>query len=172
MKPPAIHKDLLTLIERLYNQHNFSYTLPVAEAESAQYGAATFTINGHIVKYRAAKITPTKTGQFVTLWKRNGAGPIEPFDISDNISLFIISAASGNNHGHFVFPKILLLEKKIITGTNSAGKRAIRVYPPWDVPANKQAEKSQQWQLPYFLATHTHNPIDFTRAEMLYQSVK
>lgn len=171
MKPPAIREDLLTIIDRLYNQHNFSYTLPVAEAESAEYGAATFTINGHIVKYRAAKITPTKTGQFVTLWKRNGKGPIEPFDISDNISLFIISTASDNKLGHFVFPKTLMLEKKIITGTDSAGKRAIRVY-PWDVPVNKQAEKTQQWQLPYFLAIPAHNTIDFTRAEMLYQSIK
>lgn len=172
MQPAHIYKDHLTIIELLHNKYNFSHTLPVPEAESAEYSAATLTVNGHIIKYRTAKITPTKTGQFVTLWKRNGKGPIEPFDVSDNISLFIISTACDNKLGHFVFPNTLLLEKKIIAGTDSAGKRAIRVYPPWDVPPNRQAAKTQQWQLPYFLEIPTHTSIDFTRAEMLYHGIK
>jgi hypothetical protein len=167
----SIHKDLLTTIELLYSKHGFNYTTPVAETESAEYGACTFTVNGRSVKYRAAKITPTKTGQFVTLWKRIDKGPIQPFDISDNIDSFIISTARNENLGHFVFPKNLLLEKKILSGGNSDGKRAIRVYPPWDIPTSRQAEKNQQWQLPYFLETPKNNPIDMIQAERLYQNL-
>jgi hypothetical protein len=37
------------------------------EAESAEYGAYTFELNDLSVRFRVAKITPTKIGQFVTL---------------------------------------------------------------------------------------------------------
>ena len=167
----TIHKSLLFITELIYFKCSFDCTPPIAEAESAEYAAYTFRINKRPVIYRAAKITPTKTGQFVTLWKRNGDGPIQPFDISDDIDLFIISTASGDKFGHFVFPKALLLDKKIISGSNNAGKRAIRVYPPWDATTNKQAQKTQQWQLPYLLETHPNTPIDFAKAEMLYQNI-
>ncbi len=49
-----------------------------------------------------------------------------------------------------MFPKAVLLEKGIISNNNISGKRGIRVYPPWDIPTSKQAEKSQLWQTKYF----------------------
>ncbi|MEC0126550.1 MepB family protein [Paenibacillus pabuli] len=49
--------------------------------------------------------------------------------------------------GHFVFPKHVLLQRDIISDQGKGGKRAIRVYPPWDKPTSKQALNTQQWQL-------------------------
>lgn len=165
----AIHNDLLVAKELLYNKCGFDCTLPRAESESADYGAYTFEINGLSIKYRVAKVTPTKIGQFVTLWKRNGKGPIQPFDNSDNIDLFIVSTRNDNYFGQFIFPKSVLLEQGIISDCNNEGKRAIRVYPPWDNTENRQAIKTQKWQLEYFLEIIEDQSIDLTRAKKLFQ---
>jgi hypothetical protein len=119
------------------------------EPESQEYAASEFTINHLRVKFRVAKITPTKVGQFVTLWKRVN-GPIQPFDMSDPFDLFIISVRSLEHFGQFVFPKLLLHEKGVLSKDGKGGKRAIRVYPPWDKADNKQAIQTQKWQSPYF----------------------
>ena len=82
----------------------------------------------------------------MTLWKRIKNGPIQPFDISDPIDFFIISTRKGNNFGQFVFPKAVLYEQGVISKNAEGGKRAIRVYPPWDKGLNNQALKTQKWQ--------------------------
>jgi hypothetical protein len=164
-----IHKDLLLARDFLYNYCGFNCTLPIAETESADYGAYTFRVNKLSVKYRVARITPTKDGQFVTLWKRNGKGPIQPFDISDNIDLFIISTRNNDYFGQFVFPKTVLLAKGIISGNNKEGKRAIRVYPPWANAKNKQAQKTQEWQLEYFLNITEDQRTNLARAKELFR---
>lgn len=120
------------------------------EAESKEYGACTFRMNNQIVKFRVAKITPTKTGQFVTLWKRIGNGTIMPYDTTDPIDLFIISVRSGEHLGQFIFPKDVLQRKGFISSDGIGGKRAMRVYPPWDKPDSRQAKNTQNWQLLYF----------------------
>ena len=43
---------------------------PVPEAESVDYGACRAELDGKRLVLRVAKTTPTKTGQFVTIWKR------------------------------------------------------------------------------------------------------
>lgn len=163
-----IHKDLLAAKEFLYNRCGFDCTLPIAEAESSDYGAYTFELNGLTVKYRVAKITPTKVGQFVTLWKRHGKGPIQPFDNSDQIDLFIISTRSGNHFGQFIFPKSVLLERGIVSDSNKEGKRAFRVYPPWDMTTNRQAQKTQQWQLEYFIEIINDQSFDLADAKRMF----
>lgn len=60
------------------------------ESESIAYGAYMFKLNSMNVRFRVAKITPTKIGQFVTLWKRIGNGSIQPYDIVDSIDFFIV----------------------------------------------------------------------------------
>ena len=104
-----------------------------------------------MVQYRLAKITPTKNGQFVTLWKRKPKGPIQPYDESDKIDIVIVNVIKNNHQGVFIFPAEILVEKNIFSVKNKGGKRAIRVYPPWDKPESKQAEKTQKWQLDYYL---------------------
>jgi len=70
-----------------------------SEAESREYGACSFTMNNRHSAFRIGKITPTKVGQFVTLWKRIGKGPIMPYDMTDPIDLFIVAVRFKNHFG-------------------------------------------------------------------------
>ena len=164
----TVHSDLLLAKEHLYEICNFEWTNLQKDKESAEYGSHSFQVNNQSVLFRSAKITPTKIGQFVTLWKRIGKGPIQPFDYTDAIDLIVISVRKDSCFGQFVFPKAVLCEKGIIATITKEGKRAIRVYPPWDKGLNKQAQKTQQWQLDYFLEIPIDKPIDRERTKMLY----
>jgi hypothetical protein len=142
--------DLIIAKELVYDYCDFECTEPQPETESQDYNAYDFQINNYTIKFRSAKITPTKTGQFVTLWKRNKAGIIEPFDFSDAIDFVIVSVRKNDLSGQFIFPKSVLLQKGIFSTAAKEGIRATRVYPPWDETTSKQAQKTQQWQLDYF----------------------
>lgn len=122
----------------------------IAEPESKEYNACQFQIDGRIVISRNAKITPKKTGQFVTFWNRNPKGITQPFSEKDNFHFYVIKVQMENRMGQFVFPKSILIAKGIISTEKKDGKRGFRVYPIWDATSNKQAEKTQQWQLDYF----------------------
>ncbi|MNT01813.1 MepB protein [compost metagenome] len=47
-------------------------------------------------------------------------------------------------------------------------KEGIRVYPPWDTTNSKQAQKTQNWQLAYFLNVPKDGLVDFSRVKALY----
>jgi hypothetical protein len=157
-----IHPDLLIAEELIYKPSGFALQNVTIEDESAEYGASEFTINNHSIKFRVAKITPTKVGQFVTFWKRLGKGPILPYDFKDPFDFLVVSVRSGQNLGQFVFPKAVLCEKGIISCNGKEGKRAMRVYPPWDKTDNSQANKTQTWQLQYFIEFSESN-FDFQK---------
>jgi len=146
----SIPEDLITTKKKVFDLCGLECTTPIAETESSDYNAFRFRLNKKHICYRMAKITPTKTGQFVTVWKRNISGIIEPFDFSDEIDFVIISVKKNDLSGQFVFPKAVLLQKGIFSTAAKEGKRATRVYPPWDETTSKQAQKTQQWQLEYF----------------------
>lgn len=137
------------------------------ELESQEYFAHNFELGGQKVKFRTAKITPTKTGQFVTIWKRNEKGITEPFSISDDIDFYIIATRKDKKFGLFIFPKKVLYENRILSDKTRDGKRGIRVYPTWDSTTNKQAQKTQLWQAKYFLEISQDKQIDLTRAKKL-----
>ena len=145
-----LNSELLQVKELVYDKCHFEFTNLVIDSESAEYQACSFKLNSFEIIHRLSKITPTKIGQFVTIWKRNSKGITAPFDFSDNFDFIIITSKSSENLGQFVFPKSVLLEKGIISNNNTSGKRGIRVYPPWDIPTSKQAEKTQLWQTKYF----------------------
>lgn len=155
----SFHSDLKIAKKLVYDVCNFTMTNAKLNSESEDYAACSFELNNKIVQYRSSKITPTKTGQFVTVWKRNKKGATEPFDVSDEIDFIIVSSRSGDNFGQFIFPKNILADKEILTQNGVSGKRGIRVYPPWDIPKSKLAEKTQNWQINYFLEINT-NAID------------
>ena len=142
--------ELFQVKELVYDTCNFEFSNLIIDSESEEYQACSFKLNTFEIIHRLSKITPTKIGQFVTIWKRNTKGITAPFDVSDNFDFIIITSKSGENLGQFVFPKSVLLEKGIISNNNYSGKRGIRVYPPWDIATNKQAEKTQNWQIKYF----------------------
>lgn len=120
------------------------------ESESREYHACHFKLNNTNILSRSAKTTPKKVGQFVTFWKRNKNGIIEPFSEKDQIDFYTVNVQSENKLGQFVFPKSVLIKKGIITTDKKEGKRGFRVYPKWDIAKNKQAELTQKWQLNYF----------------------
>lgn len=142
--------ELLQVKELVYDTCNFEFSNLVIDSESVEYQACVFKLNSFEIIHRLSKITPTKIGQFVTIWKRNDKGITVSLDHSDNFDFIIITSKSDKNIGQFVFPKSVLLEKGIISNNNTSGKRGIRVYPPWDIPTSKQAEKTQLWQTKYF----------------------
>nr|WP_315159343.1 MepB family protein [uncultured Flavobacterium sp.] len=163
----GLPEDLILIKEIIFDNCHFEITQPVPEAESSEYGACRFILNNSNILFRTAKITPTKTGQFVTLWKRINQEPIQPFDSTDPIDLFVISVRKDNYFGLFIFPKSVLIAKEIVTDKKE-GKRAIRVYPPWDETTSKQAQKTQNWQLDYFLEISVNQPININRAKSLF----
>ena len=160
---PSLHtaKDLV------YDKCGLQLSQLSKEPEGLAYGACTFKLNNASVHFRVAKITPLKTGQFVAIWKRNEKRTTIPFDSSDEIDFLIVAASNEKNSGQFIFPKLILLQQGIITGSGKAGKRGMRVYPPWDLTNNKQAQKTQQWQATYFLPISTNSSIDIARAKLL-----
>lgn len=67
----------LSLAKQLvYDKCGFTFANAVSEKESSEYDAYTFQLNDINVLFRSAKITPTKTGQFVTLWKQRANNAI------------------------------------------------------------------------------------------------
>ncbi|MFH7013212.1 MepB family protein [Flavobacterium sp. FlaQc-52] len=164
----SIPKDLLIAKKRVYDLLNFEGTQPEPESESMEYSAYRLQLNTKLICYREAKITPTKTGQFVTLWKRNPSKIIAPFDATDAIDYVIISVRKEDLLGQFIFPKAVLLERGIFSTDTKEGKRATRVYPPWDETTNKQAQKTQQWQLNYFIEIPLHEAVDLDRFKRLF----
>jgi hypothetical protein len=168
MLATAIPDTLLETKTLVFDPCGFELTNPILEKEGKDYGAYQFELNALKILFRLAKTTPTKVGQFVTVWKRIAKGPIQPFDLSDDIDLFIINTRSGDYFGQFILPKSVLSQQGILTNDLKEGKRAIRVYPPWDITTNKQAQKTQKWQLDYFLEIPIEKPLDLNRAKLLY----
>ncbi|WP_442587262.1 MepB family protein [Pedobacter sp. AW31-3R] len=153
-------EELKTSIELVYHKCGFKLTDPVFDTESKAYAACSFVLNGKLIHHRKSKITPTKTGQFVTIWKRNAQGITTPFDFSDHFDFIVITACGGQEVGQFIFPKAVLAEKAIISSNGREGKRGIRVYPPWDKAESQQAAKTIAWQTRYFISMGAHAPVD------------
>lgn len=142
------------------------------EKESTEYCACKFDLDKVKILFRVAKITPTKIGQFVTFWKRSKKGPIAPYADSDDIDFFIINTKNEHQSGQFIFPKKVLCQQGIISTSLKEGKRGIRVYPPWDLTTSKQAQKTQKWQLNYFLEIPLNKSINLERAKQLYSQIE
>lgn len=167
-KQSSFHPDLKRVKELVYDTCGFDLTNLKVSLESVEYGACSFELNGSTIQHRVSKITPTKAGQFVTIWKRGKDVVTEPFDVSDELDFIVITSRSGDHFGQFVFPKSVLADKGIISRNGKAGKRGIRVYPPWDIATNKQAEKTQNWQIAYFLTMNKDTLSDVHLAQRLF----
>lgn len=127
-----------------------------------------FNVNEFSIKFRKAKITPKKVGQFVTLWKRNAAKHTESFNENDVFDYYIIATEEDSKLGFYIFPKSILIEKNILTSIKKEGKRGFRVYPNWVKPENKQAEKTQNWQQDYFVEIDNQQ-IDLNKVKSLFK---
>ncbi len=174
----TIHPDLLAAQKFVYEPTGFICKKIIKEIESEEYGAFEFELNfelNHVntklnIKFRVAKITPTKIGQFVTLWKRIGSGPIMPHDVIDAFDFYVVSVRNADRcrFGQFIFPKKVLCEKGILSEHGKGGKLAIRVYPAWDVAENRQAKKTQEWQLKYFVEMNVNKDVEIENIRKLF----
>jgi hypothetical protein len=151
--------------------------------ESSQYGGMVLSIDDKRIVYRKGKVTPDRPGAFLAIWKRpssdNGNKPI-PLESNDLDFLFIqverhssdndeISRSS--NHGMFIFPVSLLIEKGIVSSAKKKGKAGFRVFPPWSQDRGSigtkvfsdSGKKTQRWQLPYFLEIDEFGSMNSTK---------
>ena len=145
-----MNQTLSQIKSKVYDKIAWEITQFETELESKEYDACRFLLNEKIIVNRTSKITPKKMGQFVTFWKRNEAGITTPLNNNDQFDFYIINTRKQEKLGQFVFPKSILISKGIISTTMKDGKRGFRVYPSWDIATNKQALKTQKWQLDYF----------------------
>lgn len=160
-------KELVTAICNGYEPAGMKITRePKREAESSEYEACRLGLNDHNIVFRVAKTTPTKIGQFVTVWKRLYAGaPIIPLDKEDKIDFLVVSVFDATHQGQFVFNQKILLEKGVFSSCGQGGKLSFRIYPPWTKPIANAAVKTQKWQAPYFFSL---TPIDLSQIRKLF----
>lgn len=145
-----LHSELVLFQTNFCQPYDISYSEPVVEKESLEYGGCSFHINKKSIQFRVGKITPTKIGFFVTFYTRLASGIIAPYDVEDGIDYFIIGVTQNNTSGFFILPKHALIQHNIISVNTLGGKRGFRLYLPNDVTTNKQAQKTQLWQKEYF----------------------
>ena len=160
MATESFQTDLQLAEKLLYNECGFQLQNLIWNSENANYAACSFELNIYKIQFRVANITPTKIGQFVAIWKRNKEGITAPFDVGDSLDFMIISVRDSENFGQFIFPKSVLIAKGIVSQNEKGGKRGIRVYAPWDKPENKQAIKTQAWQVNYFVEIRENSHLD------------
>ena len=162
-----IYTELELINKSIFQVCGIEFGNVKTELESQEYFAQTFDLNKQKVKFRIARITPTKTGQFVTIWKRNENGITEPHNVEDEFEFYIIATRQEEKFGIFIFNKTILSENKILTNKNREGKRGIRVYPNWNITENKQAQKTQSWQTKCFIEIGNDNQIEIEKAKKL-----
>lgn len=82
------------------------------EKQNAEYGAGVFRLSSKTVRFRVAKITPTKIGQFVAFWEKDNNNKNRPFLFEEAPELLVVTTFKNNNEfGQFVFPKDILVKK-------------------------------------------------------------
>lgn len=161
--------DLANLQSLLFRHLDLTFSTCTKDPECEDYSGQTCVLSSFLVKFRKAKITPKKTGQFVTVWQRNIAGITIPFTSTDPFDFYIIMTEDYNRIGYFIFPRSVLSERGILTTAKKEGKRGFRVYPDWDTPTNKQATQTQQWQSLYFIDCTAMTPQVLEKAKNIIQ---
>ncbi|GGD96256.1 MepB family protein [Paenibacillus nasutitermitis] len=163
-------KALAYVNERVYEPNHLSIQAIQEETQNADYGAGVFLLNSRSVRFRVAKITPAKTGQFVAFWEKGPDNKNQAFSYENAADLWVIHTFAADSHafGQFVFPKEVLMQHNILKTGSVKGKMAIRVYPAWDTPTSKQAIATQKWQLPYFAAVDHNNSRQIQELLHLY----
>lgn len=153
----SFHPALNYIDRVVYAPNQLIVTAIEEESQNSDYAAGQFKLfidlATKIIRFRVAKQTPTKIGQFVTFWEKDINNTNQPYQFDGTADLLVITVFRENNNrlfGQFVFPKSILLKKGILQTSSNKGKMAIRVYPSWDKPTSKIAINTQLWQLEYF----------------------
>ena len=153
---------------KLYSECDIEIDNFKSEEESDEYFAHTFDVKDKKALFRIAKKTPTKTGWFVTIWKRESDNIIAPYDASDSIDFVVIAVSDNGNIGEFIFPKSILLKQNIFSVNHKGGKRAIRVYSPYCEVKSREAAKTQKWQSQFFVNLTSSKPESILKIKTLF----
>ncbi|WP_426995975.1 MepB family protein [Pseudarthrobacter sp. N5] len=162
----VLHPDVAVAIE-VCDRLGAGRLAVAPEPDNAEYGAVV-SVTGE-TRFRAGKLTPTKVGLFVTVWRRASDGSTEPLSAEDGSQSLVIAVREGDNFGLFVLPKSALVERGIVAISGVGGKRGFRVYPPWSATENPQAKRSQKWQCRFFLDLGDWD-VDLQRARRLFDA--
>lgn len=160
--------------EIIYEPHQFTISSIKQEAQNAEYAAGLFTLSSQstikTARFRVARQTPTKVGQFVTFWEKNSKGINQPFQYDSSPDLLVVTTFKDNHiFGQFVFPKKVLLRHHILQSHAMKGKMGMRIYPSWDKPKNNTALKTQDWQLDYFFMVSDKSILPTEKIQALYE---
>lgn len=117
-----------------------------AEEQSSDYESGTVILDSGLWRLRAARLTPTKPGAFVAVWRRLGDGTTAPFGGDDPAAGLFVFVEEGAHFGVFRFTTEQLAAFGVLRTDRSPGKRGFRVYPPWCAGLNRQAARSQAAQ--------------------------
>ncbi len=100
----------------------------------------------------SCKYNPHQSRAVCSFWKKDENNKNQPFTYEEAPDLLVITTFKNESEfGQFIFPKEILFKQNIFRSSSTKGKMAIRVYSHWHKPTNKQAMKTQKWQLPYFV---------------------
>jgi hypothetical protein len=167
----TLPRQLTAAVKILYEPAGIEMTKePSREARSEDYGACHFSLNGRNVVFRVAKTTPTKIGQFVTVWKRPGSAN-QPFESRDKIDFVVVSVLNGHQLGQFIFDKDGMIRNKIFSHAGQKGKMAFRIYSPSDKPTAKDAIATKAWQSRYFFSLAPSMLTDSSKTNVLFERV-
>lgn len=153
------HKAINYVNKVIYKPNNLIIKDQKEEKQNSDYGAGIFQLNSKSIRFRVAKITPNKIGQFVAFWEKDNKNKNQPFSYNKSPDLLVINTFTDKNFGQFIFPKDILLKKGILKTDEKEGKMGMRVYPSWDIPVNKQSISTQKWQLSYFIDISDTNKL-------------
>ena len=128
-----------------------------AEEQNSDYESGLARIGEELWRIRTARVTPTKPGAFVALWRRNAIGETEPFPASETAVagalIFVSEHHDGTGRtGVFRFTRDHLSALGVLSSPARPGKRGFRVYPPWAQELNRQAARTQAAQAAAFVA--------------------
>ncbi len=137
--------------------------LPVIEVEeqNSDYESGVARIGNERWRIRTARITPTKPGAFVAVWKRGEGGSTRPFTADESMTGLLVFVEEQERFGVFQFTKTHLVSLGYVTSDVHPGKRGFRVYPVWCTDLNPQASRTQRAQGAAFAEL---TPIKRTRA--------
>ena len=121
-----------------------------AEEQNSDYESGVALIGTEQWRIRTARITPTKPGAFVAVWKRGEGGSTRPFTSNEALSGLLVFAEEEERFGVFRFTAMHLLSLGYITSASHPGKRGFRVYPSWSSELNPQASRAKRAQAPAF----------------------
>ena len=158
-------RDLNNIV---YKPNNLMITNLKEEKQNAEYAGCLFHLNNKTIRFRKSKVTPNKTGQFVSFWEKDENMRNRAFSYEAAPDLLVITCIADNKLGQFIFPKEILLKEKILRTPSQTGKMAMRIYPVWDTTVSNQAKRSQTWQLHYFVDLSDINNLPIDKLLNLY----